>query len=308
MNLTKEENKQLFEALQYLLNGDIVSAIRETRGWYSPERNNPVFIIHDKLSNFFFDRAFQKLPDNYRYKLISKFNHKTHFTNGVSKSEAVEYYYLCLDAFEKDGYIKGLEGGYVRMTSEMKFYYKAINLAVLEIAANKSILKDLIYEVAKPLSNIFYERLELICKELSLSGEVEDDVYVSAPIPYKEYRFGNHTTIKCFEPEIAFEMEVFGIKDTLKPLDVFISDINTWKQRFEEDEENPTMLKLQITGVKWTNEATLTNDLPNIVEIEVDADCFESAKAEGNLSDFLKSEIAEDFVFTPTKIRRYKIL
>ena len=103
-------------------------------------------------------------------------------------------------------------------------------------------------------------------------------------------------------------MEVFGIKDTLKPLDVFISDINTWKQRFEEDEENPTMLKLQITGVKWTNEATLTNDLPNILDIEVDADCFESAKAEGNLSDFLKSEISEDFVFTPTKIRRYKIL
>jgi hypothetical protein len=217
--------KQLFEALQYLLNGDIVSAIRETRGWYSPERNNPVFIIHDKLSNFFFDRAFQKLPDNYRYKLISKFNHKTHFTNGVSKSEALEYYYLCLDAYEEDGFIKGLEGGTANMTIEMKFYYKAINLTVVELADNKTLLKELIYEVAKLLCDVFFERLELICKELSLNGEVEDDIYVAAPIQYKEYRFGNHTTVKCFEPDIAFEMEVFGIKDTLKPLDEYIADI-----------------------------------------------------------------------------------
>ena len=235
------KNKTLLKTIELLNAGQIIEAIRERQGWFTPDRNNPLFLLHDKLKNFFFDRAFQKLPIHYRKKLISKFNHKTHFTNGVSKSEAVEYYYLCLDAFEKDGYIKGLEGGYVRMTTEMKFYYKAINLTVLEIADNKNLLKDLIYEVAKPLSNIFYERLELICKELSLSGEVEDDVYVSAPIPYKEFRFGNHTTVKCFEPDIAFEMEVFGIKDTLKPLDVYISDINAWKQRFEEDEENPTM-------------------------------------------------------------------
>ena len=302
------KDKTLLKTIELLNAGQIIEAIRETQGWFTPDRNNPLFLLHDKLKNFFFDRAFQKLPIHYRKKLISKFNHKTHFTNGVSKSEAVEYYYLCLDAFEKDGYIKGLEGGYVRMTTEMKFYYKAINLTVLEIADNKNLLKDLIYEVAKPLSNIFYERLELICKELSLSGEVEDDVYVSAPIPYKEFRFGNHTTVKCFEPDIAFEMEVFGIKDTLKPLDVYISDINAWKQRFEEDEENPTMLKLRIYGIKWTKEMTLTNDLPNILDIEVDADCFESAKAEGNLSDFLKSEISEDFVFTPKKLGRYKIL
>ena len=68
------------------------------------------------------------------------------------------------------------------------------------------------------------------------------------------------------------------------------------------------MIKLIITGVKWTNEMVLTNDLPNVVEIEVDEDCFESAKAEGNLSDFLKFEISEDFVFTPLKLGKYKIL
>ncbi len=219
------KNKTLLKTIELLNAGQIIEAIRETQGWYSPERNNPIFLLHDKLKNFFFDRAFQKLPIHYRKKLISKFNHITHFVEGVSKSHAIEYYYLCLDAFEKDGYIKGLEGGYVRMTTEMKFYYKAINLTVVEIADNKSLLKDLIYEVAKQLSNIFYERLELICKELFLSGEVEDDVYVSAPIPYKEYRFGNHTTVKCFEPDIAFSMVVIGLGDTLKPIDEYIAEI-----------------------------------------------------------------------------------
>ena len=73
-------------------------------------------------------------------------------------------------------------------------------------------------------------------------------------------------------------------------------------------DDESTMLRLQITGVIWTNEATLTKDLPNIVEIEVDEDCFESAKAEGNLSDFLKFEISESFVITPIKLGKYKIL
>lgn len=58
------------------------------------------------------------------------------------------------------------------------------------------------------------------------------------------------------------------------------------------------MMKLQITGVIWTNEMVLVNNLPNEVDIE----------AEGNLSDFLKSEISEDFVFTPIKLGKYKIL
>ena len=252
------------------------------------------------------------MPIKYRIKLISKLNHKTHFIGGVSKSEAIEYYYLNLDAFEEDGYIRGLESGSVRMTAEMKAYYHAIDETVVEIAENKTLLKDLIYEVAKPLSNIFYERLELICKELSLSCEVKDEVYVAAPIPYKECKFGNHTTVKCFEPDIVFGMVVIGVGDCLKHIDEYISDIRKFidaaKRLVKDDEEKPTMIKLRITGVIWTNEATLTKDLPNMVDIEVDEDCFESAKAEGNLSDFLKFEISEDFVFTPIRLRRYKIL
>ena len=107
------KNKTLLKTIELLNAGQIIEAIRETQGWFTPDRNNPLFLLHDKLKNFFFDRAFQKLPIHYRKKLISKFNHITHFVEGVSKSHAIEYYYLCLDAFEKDGYIKGLEGGYV---------------------------------------------------------------------------------------------------------------------------------------------------------------------------------------------------
>lgn len=271
-------NQITHRTLELLQAGLIIEAIKETQGWFNLDRSNPIFLLHDKIRNLLFNRAFQKLPVKYRIKLISKLKHKTHFTEGVSKSHAIEYYYLCLDAYEKDGFIKGLEGNYVRMTAEMKFYYKAINLTVLEIADNKSILKDLIYEVAKQLSNVFYERLELICKELSLNGEVEDDVYVSAPIPYKEYKFGNHTTVKCFEPDIAFGMVVIGVGDCLKPIDEYISDIRKFivaaKQLVEKDEQKPTMIKLRISGIKWTNETTLTKDLPNTVEIEVDEDCF----------------------------------
>lgn len=74
------------------------------------------------------------------------------------------------------------------------------------------------------------------------------------------------------------------------------------------ENETSSTLKLKITGVIWTNQIVLTKDLPNTVEIEVDMDCFESAKDEGTLSDFLKSEISEDFVFTPIKLGKYKIL
>ena len=305
-------NQITHRTLELLQAGLIIEAIKETQGWFNLDRSNPIFLLHDKLRNFLFNRAFQKLPIKYRIKLISKLNHKTHFIGGVSKSEAIEYYYLNLDAFEEDGYIRGLESGSVRMTAEMKAYYHAIDETVVEIAENKTLLKDLIYEVAKPLSNIFYERLELICKELSLSCEVKDEVYVAAPIPYKECKFGNHTTVKCFEPDIVFGMVVIGVGDCLKHIDEYISDIRKFidaaKQLVKEDEEKPTMIKLRITGVIWTNEATLTKDLPNMVDIEVDEDCFESAKAEGNLSDFLKFEISEDFVFTPIRLRRYKIL
>lgn len=307
------KNQKMYRTLELLQSGLIIEAIKETQGWFTPDRSNAIFLLHDKLKNFFFDRAFQKLPIKYRIKLISRFNHNSHFTNGVSKSEAIEYYYLCLDAYEEDGYIKGLEGNYVRMTTEMKAYYHAIDETVVEIADNKTLLKDLIYKVAKPLSNIFFERLEIISKELSLSDEVKDESYVAAPIPYKEYKFGNHTTVKCFEPDnIVFAMNVFGVGDSLKPIDEYISDIRKFidaaKQLVKDDEEKSTMIKLRITGVIWTNEATLTKDLPNIVEIEVDEDSFESAKAEGNLSDFLKSEISEDFVFTPKKLGKCKIL
>ena len=234
------KNRKLKTTLDCLIQGRIVEAIQESSGWKNVNEDNIVYIIHCKIRNFFFDRAFHRLPDNYRYKLISKLNHKTHFTDGISKSYAIEYYYLSHDAYEEDWTIKGLEGGFVKMTKEMKAYYHAIDETVIEIADNKTLLKDLIYEVAKSISSIFYERLELVSKELSLSCDVKDDVYVAAPIPYKEYKFGNHATVKCFEPEIAFGMEIHGVRDSLKPINEYISEIKMFIDAYKKNFQNTT--------------------------------------------------------------------
>lgn len=64
---------------------------------------------------------------------------------------------------------------------------------------------------------------------------------------------------------------------------------------------------LLINGIIWTKEMVLTRTLPEVVELEVDQDCFETAKEEGYLSDFLKFEISESFVFTPIKLGKYFI-
>lgn len=245
-------NRKLKTILDCLMQGRIVEAIQESNGWKNENEDNIIYVMHCKIRNFFFDRAFQKLSTKYRIKLLSKFSHKRHFTEGVSKSFALEYYYLDRDAFEEDGMIRGLEGGSVNMTTEMKAYYHSIDETVLEIADNKSFLKDLVYEIAKPLSNIFYERLELVSKELLLSCDVNDEIYVAAPIPYKEYKFGNYSTVKCFEPEIAFGMEIYGVRDSFKPIDEYISDIkmfiDAYKQGFEknDDAQKSTETKQEI--------------------------------------------------------------
>ncbi|MEV9477893.1 hypothetical protein [Aliarcobacter butzleri] len=228
------KNRKLKTLLYCLIQGRIVESIQESNGWKNENEENIIYVIHCKIRNFFFDRAFHKLPIKYRIKLLSKFSHKRHFIEGVSKSFALEYYYLNRDAFEEDGMIRGLEGGSVNMTTEMRAYYHSIDETVLEIADNKALLKDLVYEVAKQLSNVFYERLELISKELSLSCDVNDEIYVAAPIPYKEYKFGNHSTVKCFEPEIAFGMEIYGVRDSLKPIDEYISDIKMFIDAFNK--------------------------------------------------------------------------
>lgn len=219
------KNRKLKTVLECLMQGRIVEAINESDGWKNEKEDNVIYVMHCKIKNFFFDRAFQKLPAKYRIKLLTKLSHKKHFTEGVSKSCALEYYYLNRDAYEQDGVIFGLEGGSVNMTTEMKAYYHSIDETVIEIANNKALLKDLAYEVAKPLRNLFYERLEEINFELSYSSDVTEEVFVAGPIPYKEYRIGKHAIIKCFEPDIAFGMEIHGIRDSLKPIHEYISDI-----------------------------------------------------------------------------------
>lgn len=314
MNFTEIENKQLFDALQYLLNGDIVNAIRETRGWFSPDRNNPVFILHDKLNNFFFDKAFQKLPIKYRIKLISKLSHKRHFTEGVSKSFALEYYYLDRDAFEEDGMIRGLEGGSINMTTEMKAYYHSIDETVLEIADNKYLLKDLVYEVAKPLSKVFYERLELISNELGLDDEVKNNIHVAAPIQYVEYEF-KQAVVKCFEPNnIAFGMKIHGVRDSLKPINEYISDIkmfiDAYKHRFgkkDDDAQKTTETKQEIknnsievivTDIKWdVDHDSDSENLPKEVLYTFDRnefDCIDD-ELQNEIEDIVSEKLSDDY-------------
>lgn len=100
------KNRKLKTMIDCLMQGRIVEAIQESSGWRSEKDYNIVYDLHSKIHNFFFDRAFQKLPTKYRIKLLSKLNHKTHFIGGVSKSYAIEYYYLNHDAFEEDGMIR----------------------------------------------------------------------------------------------------------------------------------------------------------------------------------------------------------
>lgn len=68
------------------------------------------------------------------------------------------------------------------------------------------------------------------------------------------------------------------------------------------------MKKLKLKGIVWTIEPVLTEDLPKEVEIVVDEDAFETAKEEKVLTNFLKYELSELFVFTPVSIRTYQVI
>ncbi len=224
------KNLILKNALEFLREGKITEGIKLTEGWFSPERNNTIYIVHEKISNFFFNMAINRLPTNYRKKLLGKFNHKTHFKEGVSKSTAVEYYYLCSDAVEDNGKIKGLDGGKVSMTIEMRAYLHAIDETVIAIFDRPILLKEIILEVAKPLNQIFEGRTEYIMKKLHLSCFVKDDFHVLAPIPYQEYKLGQQVdeqvTVSILDDYII-DVEILGIKDKLKPLDDYFDEVES---------------------------------------------------------------------------------
>ena len=47
------KNLILKNALEFLREGKITEGIKLTEGWFSPERNNTIYIVHEKISNFF---------------------------------------------------------------------------------------------------------------------------------------------------------------------------------------------------------------------------------------------------------------
>jgi|GEM_PF-6360868 len=111
---------------------DIVKAINATTGWQTENRDEPAFVYHQLLRNALFQPAFGSLTREDRIALMKKLSHRTHFTEGVTKAKAMEYYYLSGDAYFKDGYVQGLEGGIVNMTKPMERYRAAID----EVAKN----------------------------------------------------------------------------------------------------------------------------------------------------------------------------
>ena len=66
------------------------------------------------------------------------------------------------------------------------------------------------------------------------------------------------------------------------------------------------MLTLLLKGVVWTKKDFMFTS-PDKILIEVNEELFEMAKEEGYLSDFLKNEVAESFVFVPHRIATYQI-
>lgn len=157
------------QIIKLLEDGKIINTIKLTEGWYSPDRDNSIFKLHELLKNTFFNRAFEKVSINDRKKLLSKLNHKTHFTEGVSKSKAVEYYYLCLDAYEENGYIKGL-GKSVKMTKEMKSYYHKIYETVEEFKENKTLLNKMVKHIECLIALMSFNQLASVLQTYHTSS------------------------------------------------------------------------------------------------------------------------------------------
>lgn len=133
------KNSDFKKGKQMLASGDIVSAIKSTEGWFSPNRDNEVFIYHDKLKNLLFNKAFEKLPFSYKKHLLCKFNHKTHFLEGVSRAFALEYYYLSPDFdFKWEDKKIVTPSSSFKPTIPMQAYWHAIDEIVIEFFDKRS--------------------------------------------------------------------------------------------------------------------------------------------------------------------------
>lgn len=65
------------------------------------------------------------------------------------------------------------------------------------------------------------------------------------------------------------------------------------------------MATVKITGIQWTKEPVLFQDMPKVVKMEVDDDLLSMTD---DVEEYLRYELSEGYVFTPYKIGGYEIL
>lgn len=85
-----------------LKEGKVFEALKSSNGWKTGcevvkvddyrEIKNEINRLHDKIENDFFNYCYSQLDKKDRKKILTKFSHKTHFLEGVSKSYAIEHY------------------------------------------------------------------------------------------------------------------------------------------------------------------------------------------------------------------------
>jgi len=136
MTYNEYKMRDLATALTALENNDILTAIAETRGWNGGGEVHPIQKVNNNIRNFLFTRGAEKLDKKDKIKLLSRFQHKKHFTNGVTKFEALSYYFLSTDysSNEKDTLQTPFRKlGNARASRAMINYYNSLEESVIEI-------------------------------------------------------------------------------------------------------------------------------------------------------------------------------
>ena len=150
--MTTEINKSLASLLE---RKDIISALDDVNGWYNSINDEFIAIsenakFHKSLKEKYYKIALDKLSEKENKDLNSKFCHKTHFLNGVTKKYALEYYFDSLD-FHLNAEKRTISGGVGKITvAMMKYYVALVDTAkdILNGVINVDILLDNKYKAA----------------------------------------------------------------------------------------------------------------------------------------------------------------
>ena len=118
---------------------DIMCVLEELNGWYSTDKNgNFVAIrveakVHENIKNALMNKALLSLSEKDREKLQTLFKHKSHFLEGVTKKEALYYYFNSPDF--KINYDKNsISGGVGKITVSMVNFYRALEDVVSSLS------------------------------------------------------------------------------------------------------------------------------------------------------------------------------